>query len=98
MISEVVWLLGMVVLVCLPGLCFVALFRLIDYVANDELIARVENGELRSGSPTRREAAGRADRAPSRSPPPDERVVCRACDAENWDHASYCWNCLAELS
>ncbi|WP_415382430.1 hypothetical protein [Halosimplex sp. TS25] len=97
MISEALLVIGLLVLVFLPGLCFVALFRLIDYVADDELIARVENGEFRSGSPMRRTAGNRTERAPNRSPPAGEEVVCRACDAENWDHADYCWNCLTEL-
>ncbi len=90
-------LLGLLVLILLPALSFVALFRLIDYVAHDELVARVQNGEVQSVSPTGQNAGDRPDRAPNRAPPSDERVVCTACEADNWDHADYCWNCLAEL-
>ncbi|WP_436924018.1 DUF7577 domain-containing protein [Halosimplex amylolyticum] len=94
MVSEVLWLLGLVVLIFLPGLCFVALFRLIDYVAHDELIARVENGEMQSGCRT---GSGSELSDGSSGATSGDSVRCPSCGAENWGDATYCGNCLTEI-
>ena len=104
----------LLVLVFVPALSFLALFRLIDYVADDELVARVENGEFQSGSPPKRERAVGADR--SRTVGADQsgsmrtdqsRAVgqsntdgtrCRKCGVANWDSATYCRNCLQPIA
>ena len=104
---------ALLVLVFAPALSFLGLFRLIDYVADDELVARVENGEFQSGSPTRRDGAVRSEQSgvvkPEQSgvvkPEQSEPIMysgtdgtrCRKCGVDNWDGATYCRNCLQEL-
>jgi len=70
----------LLVLVFVPALSFLGLFRLIDYVADDELVARVENGEFQSGSPAKRERAVR----PQQSEPvrPQQSVTASAEQSE----------------
>ncbi|WP_161625184.1 hypothetical protein [Halosimplex carlsbadense] len=51
MLSAPMRLLAVAVLVFVPGLCFLALFRLIDRMADDGLVARVERGEFEAESP-----------------------------------------------
>ena len=104
----------LLVLVFVPALSFLGLFRLIDYVADDELVARVENGEFQSGSPAKRERAVRPQQSGTASAEQSETVRpqqsgevrrsdtdgtrCRKCGLENWDGATYCRNCLQELA
>jgi len=95
----------LLVLVFVPALSFLGLFRLIDYVADDELVARVENGEFQSGSPTRRDGAVKPEQSgvvkPEQSEPSmysgTDGTRCRKCGVDNWDGATYCRNCLQEL-
>ena len=96
---------ALLVLVFAPALSFLGLFRLIDYVADDELVARVENGEFQSGYPTRRDGAVRPEQSgvvkPKQSEPSmhsgTDGTRCQKCGVDNWDGATYCRNCLQEL-
>jgi len=74
MIEDVLLALGLLALVFVPALCFIALFRLIDYVADDELIARVQNGEINTRGPTGQQSPNSTKSSQS-SPPeaPDLR-------------------------
>ena len=88
----------LLVLVFVPALSFLGLFRLIDYVADDELVARVENGEFQSGSPAKRERAVRPQQSGEVRRSDAGGTRCRKCGLDNWDGATYCRNCLQELA
>jgi hypothetical protein len=88
----------LLVLVFVPALSFLGLFRLIDYVADDELVARVENGEFQSGSPAKRERAVRQQQSGEVRRSDTDGTRCRECGLDNWDGATYCRNCLQELA
>ncbi|WP_135362707.1 DUF7577 domain-containing protein [Halosimplex halophilum] len=95
--SALARLLAVAVLAVLPALCFVGLFRLIDRMAHDELVARVERGEFETESPGGR-AASSIDPATAVAAARDrETVTCPSCGAENRAGVDYCRHCLSEL-
>ncbi|QLH83913.1 DUF7577 domain-containing protein [Halosimplex pelagicum] len=95
--SAFVRLLAVAVLAFLPGLCFLALFRLVDHVAHDELVARVERGEFETESPPSG-ATPTIDPASAVAAARDrETAVCPSCGAENRAGVDYCRHCLSEL-
>jgi len=73
----------LLVLVFVPALSFLGLFRLIDYVADDELVARVESGEFQSGSPTRRDGPVRMEQSGVVKPEQSEAVRAEQSGALN---------------
>jgi hypothetical protein len=96
--SALARLLAVAVLAVLPALCFVGLFRLIDRMAHDELVARVERGEFETESSPSRPASTALDPANAVATARDyETVPCPSCGAENRDGVGYCRQCLSEL-
>ncbi|WP_436932402.1 DUF7577 domain-containing protein [Halosimplex halobium] len=96
--SALVRLLAVAVLAVLPALCFVGLFRLIDRIAHDELVARVERGEFETESSPNRPASTTLDPANAVAAARErEMVTCPSCSAENREGVDYCRQCLSEL-
>lgn len=65
MLEDVLLALGLLALVFVPAVCFIAIFRLIDYIADDELIARVQNGDIETKGPTGQRSPNSANQTES---------------------------------
>lgn len=92
LVETVVPLLVAAACIAAPTVFFLGLFRLLDALRDDALIARVE----------RREGVDLSSVAvtvppTSRASTSGSRVRCPACGTENAADATYCAGCLDEL-
>ena len=81
------------VLVVAPALFFLALWRGLEFLQDDELVAQMEamQGQESPSPPASAGVSGRAD-------PRGESIVrCRRCGTPNRAEATYCHECLEEL-
>lgn len=89
--DAVVWVLKLLLAAFGPLLYFVALFRLLDALRADEVIAGVDpevefdTGSISVVAPITRESSGGTG------------STCPSCGADNMADASYCQQCLRDL-
>lgn len=81
------------VVIAAPALCFVGMWRGLDRLRDDALVARLrENGAFDPGSSTG--GAGVPATIDGGARPP---IRCRTCGTSNVAEATYCHGCLEKL-
>jgi hypothetical protein len=86
------------VLVVSPALLLLGLYRFLEFIKHDELVAQMRAKQA-ADSPSHEFLTAGTDTDPAPSPggPGSDTAVCGACGLENMPDATFCRRCLRKL-